>query len=41
MFLGTEQGQPYSEGQLTDMLTRQGVKNIVRFDFIAPPNPEF
>jgi SAM-dependent methyltransferase len=36
MFLRTEQGQAYSEDQLTDMLTRQGIKNIVRLDFTGP-----
>jgi SAM-dependent methyltransferase len=36
MFLGTKQGQSYSEQQLTDMLTRQGIKNIVRLDFTGP-----
>ena len=36
MFIRTEQGQSYSEQQLIDMLTRQGVKNIVRLDFTGP-----
>ncbi|MCP4723257.1 MAG: class I SAM-dependent methyltransferase, partial [Desulfobacteraceae bacterium] len=36
MFLGTKQGQSYSEEQLVDMLTNQGVKNIVRLDFAGP-----
>ncbi|RLB90030.1 MAG: SAM-dependent methyltransferase [Deltaproteobacteria bacterium] len=36
MFLGTKQGQSYSENQLIDMLTRQGIKNIVRLDFTGP-----
>ena len=36
MFIRTEQGQSYSEQQLTGMLTRQGIKNIVRLDFTGP-----
>lgn len=36
MFIRTQQGQSYSEQQLVDMLTRQGIKNIVRLDFTGP-----
>ncbi len=36
MFLGTKQGQSYSEKQLIDMLAAQGVKDIVRLDFTGP-----
>jgi len=36
MFLGTKQGQSYSEKQLIDMLANQGIKNIVRLDFTGP-----
>lgn len=36
MFLGTQQGQSYSERQLIDMLKINGVKNIVRLDFTGP-----
>jgi SAM-dependent methyltransferase len=36
MFLGTKQGQAYSEKQLIDMLTAQGVIDIVRLDFKGP-----
>jgi ubiquinone/menaquinone biosynthesis C-methylase UbiE len=36
MFLGTKQGQSYSDEQLINMLTNQGVKKIVRLDFTGP-----
>jgi SAM-dependent methyltransferase len=36
MFLGTKQGQSYSEEQLIAMLKTNGVKNIVRLDFTGP-----
>ena len=36
MFLGTKQGQSYSEEQLIDMLKTNGVKDIVRLDFTGP-----
>jgi len=36
MLLGTEGGQSYSEKSLSDMLVRQGAKDIKRLDFIGP-----
>jgi SAM-dependent methyltransferase len=36
MFLGTKQGQSYSEEQLIDMLKTNGVKDIVRLGFTGP-----
>ncbi|MBU0464999.1 MAG: SAM-dependent methyltransferase, partial [Proteobacteria bacterium] len=36
MFLGTPDGQSYSETQLSDMLKAQGVKNIKRLSFVGP-----
>ena len=36
MLLGTEDGQAYSEKQLTDMLQKAGVKQIERFPYQGP-----
>jgi predicted O-methyltransferase YrrM len=36
MFLGTSNGQSYSEKQITDMLTQAGVKKIRRLSFKGP-----
>jgi len=36
MYLGTPDGQSYSETQLSDMLKAQGVKNIKRLSFVGP-----
>ncbi|OQY51740.1 MAG: SAM-dependent methyltransferase [Desulfobacteraceae bacterium 4572_89] len=36
MFLGTQKGQSYTEKQLIDMLTAQGVVDIARLDFKGP-----
>ncbi|MCK5835626.1 MAG: methyltransferase domain-containing protein [Desulfobacula sp.] len=36
MFLGTKQGQAYSEKQLIDMLEAHGVVDILRLDFKGP-----
>ena len=36
MLLGTESGRAYSEGQISDMLSRAGVKTIRRHPFVGP-----
>ncbi|MBC8440888.1 MAG: SAM-dependent methyltransferase [Deltaproteobacteria bacterium] len=36
MYLGTPDGQSYSETQLSDMLKAHGVKNIKRLSFVGP-----
>ena len=36
MFLGTPDGQSYSETQLSEMLKSHGVKNIQRLSFVGP-----
>ncbi|MDA3787777.1 MAG: methyltransferase [Desulfobacula sp.] len=36
MYLGTPDGQSYSETQLSDMLKSHGVKNIQRLSFVGP-----
>lgn len=36
MYLGTQEGQSYSEGQLSDMLKANGVKDIKRLSFEGP-----
>ncbi len=36
MFLGTDNGQSYSETQLFAMLKNQGIKDIHRMNFVGP-----
>ena len=36
MFLGTANGQPYSDKQISDMLSKAGVKDIRRISFESP-----
>ena len=36
MYLGTPDGQSYSETQLSEMLKSHGVKNIQRLSFVGP-----
>ena len=36
MFLGTQEGQSYSQGDLTEMMEGHGVTNIRRLDFTGP-----
>jgi hypothetical protein len=36
MYLGTPEGQSYSETQLSSMLKNHGVKDIKRLSFVGP-----
>jgi hypothetical protein len=36
MYLGTQEGQSYSETEISDMLTANGITNIKRLSFEGP-----
>ncbi|MDU0459611.1 MAG: methyltransferase [Geobacteraceae bacterium] len=36
MLVGTSQGQSYSQGELTDMMARAGIRNIARHPLVLP-----
>ncbi len=36
MFIGTDKGQSYTEAQIFNMLSNQGIKNVQRLDFKGP-----